>query len=164
METIIVCGAPASGKTTYVKNNMSNGDFVVDLDALRQAVTFSEQRTPVNNLTSAIFDIRNYIYSMIESGQITAPRCWIVASLPKQTDREKLAARFKAKIVSVGTTEEECISRSLQDKTRDDKEFQIQIITNYFTTFYNDRKIKTKETRDKTIARYFATLYNNIDD
>lgn len=163
METIIVCGAPASGKTTYVKNNMSNGDFVVDIDALRQAVTFAEQRTPVNNLTSAIFDIRDYLYSMIENGQITATHCWIVASLPKQTDREKLAARFKAKIISVGTSEEECIRRAMQDKTRNDKEFQIQIITNYFTTFYNDRKIKMKETRDKTIARYFATLYNDID-
>lgn len=42
MEVIIVCGAPASGKTTYVKNNMTIGDLVIDLDAIRCAIGFVE--------------------------------------------------------------------------------------------------------------------------
>ena len=34
----LVCGAPASGKTTYVKQHKEPGDFVLDLDVLRQAL------------------------------------------------------------------------------------------------------------------------------
>ena len=38
MKTIVVCGPPASGKTTYVKQHMIPGDIVVDLDAIIDAI------------------------------------------------------------------------------------------------------------------------------
>lgn len=164
MEVIIVSGAPASGKTTYVKNNMQVGDFVVDLDAIRYAVSFAEQRTPVNNLTPSIMAIRDFIYSMIEQNTITAPRCWVIAGLPHKAARDKLSARLGARVVFMNTTEIECIQRAMQDTTRDDKEFQIKIITDYFTALYNDRQTPLKESRDKTISRFYAAIYRDIDD
>lgn len=40
MQVILVCGPPASGKTTFVRNHMVPGDIVVDLDAIMQAISF----------------------------------------------------------------------------------------------------------------------------
>ena len=88
MDVVIVCGAPASGKTRYVKENMQLGDFVVDLDAIRAAVSFYDGKMPLNNLTATIFDIRDYIYALIEQSAIDAPRCWVIAGLPKKADRD----------------------------------------------------------------------------
>ncbi|MCM1220644.1 MAG: ATP-binding protein [Lachnospiraceae bacterium] len=164
MEVIIVCGAPASGKTSYVKKNMSRGDFVVDVDAIRAAVSFTDDKMPVDNLTGTIFDIRDFIYSRIEQNQITAPRCWIIAGLPKKADRDNLAARLRGRVVFLETSEDECIRRAITDNDRSDKDFQIKIITEYFTTLYADKKMPLRESRDKTRARYTAMLYKYIND
>ena len=164
MDVVIVCGAPASGKTRYVKENMQLGDFVVDLDAIRAAVSFYDGKMPLNNLTATIFDIRDYIYALIEQSAIDAPRCWVIAGLPKKADRDRLAARLKAKVVFLNTTEDKCVRRAIADDTRTDKNFQIKIITEYFTTYYKDAKITPRESRDKTIARYTAALYKTIND
>lgn len=164
MEVIIVCGAPASGKTSYVKKNMSRGDLVVDIDAIRAAVSFTNDKTPVDNLASAIFDIRDFIYSLIEQNQITAPKCWVIAGLPKKSDRDSLAARLRGRVVFLETSEDECVRRAIADSDRPDKDFQIKIITEYFTTLYADKKTPLRESRDKARARYTAMLYKYIND
>ena len=163
MEVVIVCGAPASGKTSYVKKNMQEGDFVVDIDAIRAAVSFSDRKEPIMNLTPAIFDIRDFIYSLIENNRISCRRCWVIAGLPKQADRDNIAARLHGKIVSIETSEDECVRRALADVARDDKDFQIKIITDYFTAYYTDKKIPLRESRDKTISRYIAAMYRYAD-
>lgn len=164
MEVIIVCGAPASGKTTYVKNNMSLGDFVVDIDAIRAAVSFSQTKQPIENLTPAIFDIRDYIYALIEQSRITAPRCWVMAGLPKKADRDALAKRLRARIVFLDVSEDECVRRAMADSERKDKDFQIKIITEYFTALYKDKKTPLRESREKTATRYMAALFKDIND
>ncbi|MCM1221521.1 MAG: ATP-binding protein [Lachnospiraceae bacterium] len=162
MEVIIVCGAPASGKTTYVKKNMTTGDLVIDLDAIRCAIGFVQGKTPVDNLLPVVIELRDHLYEMIAGGKIDAPRCWIIAGLPKVSDRAALAARFGAKIVFMDITEEECIRRATDDPEREDKLLQAEIITNYFTEANADRGIK--KNRGNAAARNIATLFKDIDD
>jgi len=40
IKVYIVYGSPASGKTTYVRDHMSDGDMVVDLDMIGQALSW----------------------------------------------------------------------------------------------------------------------------
>lgn len=164
MEVIIVCGAPASGKTTYVKNNMTIGDLVIDLDAIRCAIGFVEGKTPVDNLLPVVKSIRNHLYELIKTGKIDAPRCWVIAGLPKQSDRGNLAAELHAKIVYMDVTEEECIERAANDENRADKMLQAEIITNYFSTMYEDCGRKPQQKRGVAAARNIATLFKNIED
>ena len=42
---ILVWGPPASGKTTYVKKHMADGDMVIDLDAIKHAISFRDRDT-----------------------------------------------------------------------------------------------------------------------
>ena len=161
MDVIIVCGAPASGKTTYVKNNMTLGDLVIDLDAIRCAIGFVNGKTPVDNLLPVVKEIRDHLYGMITDGKINAPTCWIIAGLPKASDRKALANKLNAKIVYMDVSEEECIARAATDPDRDDKALQAEIITDYFSTMYEDRGIK--QNRGNVAARNMAAIFQNID-
>ena len=159
MKITIVCGPPASGKTTYVKNNMHLGDFVVDLDAIRCAVAFTEKDHRTDNLVSAVIEIRDYIYSMITRGKIETQHCWIIACLPKKEDRDQMRRRFGANLISLEVSRTECMRRAMNDPERIDKERQIEIIEKYF----NDSK-PYREKNDRSAVIELAKYYKDLDD
>ena len=39
----VVCGAPCSGKTTFVKDNASDGEVIIDLDVIARALGFGQE-------------------------------------------------------------------------------------------------------------------------
>ncbi len=159
MKVTIVCGPPASGKTTYVKNNMKLGDFVVDLDAIRCAVAFTEKDYRTDNLVPAVIEIRDYIYSMITRGKIETQHCWIIACLPKKEDRDQMRRRFGANLISLEVSRTECMRRAMNDPERIDKERQIEIIEKYF----NDSK-PYREKNDRSVVMELAKYYKDLDD
>ena len=158
MKVTIVCGAPASGKTSYVKKNMQIGDFVVDLDAIRSAVGFVEKAQRVDNLLPSILQIRDYIYSMIEHESVETTHCWIIAGLPKEQDRKALAERFCANVVFLNVSEEECIHRAMLDPERTDKEHQIEIISKYFADMRGKRVPGNSSLATRELAMYYKDL------
>ena len=155
MKVTIICGPPASGKTTYVKNNMQIGDLVVDLDAIRCAIGFTEKDQQTESLLSAARQVRDFLYSLIENNQIDVEQCWIIACLPCSEDRELLQKRFNAKLICMNVSEEECIYRAMHDPERINKGRQIEIIQEWFA--------KAKEKVDpigatRALARYFSDI------
>lgn len=56
---------------------------------------------------------------------------------------------------------QECIARAATDPDRDDKALQAEIITDYFSTMYEDRGIK--QNRGNVAARNMAAIFKNID-
>ena len=121
MQVIVVCGPPASGKTTYVRNNMVPGDMVVDLDAIMQAISFQEQRTnATKDLLPVALELRKYLYRIIDEHRVHAFRCWIIECLPKQEDRDDLQERFCAEVVEMQASYRECIDHAMRDPQRKD--------------------------------------------
>jgi predicted kinase len=134
----IVWGSPASGKTTYVKMNMEAGDLVVDLDLIKQSISMTSKTEAQDNLLDVAIGIREYLYDRIERRQFTCKNVWVIASLPLGNRRTELAKRLRAELVHCEATEEECISRAMNDGERLDKEKQIMIIKKWFKNFYNE--------------------------
>ena len=125
---IIVWGAPASGKTSYVRANMSVGDLVVDVDALRRALTFQERGS--DNLLPVVLSVRDHLYHLIED---KAPDCravWIIGCFPKRQEREELAKRLDAELIYMDADYHECIRR--EDSNRENKALQRALIDRYF--------------------------------
>jgi hypothetical protein len=114
---VIVWGSPASGKTTYVRENMIPGDLVVDLDYLKQAISLQPKTSPLPNLMDVSLSIRSHIYDLISKREsIKAETVWVVAGLPKLKDREYLFSKLRAnEIIRIDTSKEYCIKRAMED-------------------------------------------------
>lgn len=131
----IVYGAPASGKTTYVKEHMKDGDLVVDLDLLKQAISLATKTDVGDNLLNTAIELREKLYDLIEAKTVDTETIWIIASLPRREQRQALAKRFNANLIYCEATVHECIDRAMVDIERTDKQKQIDIIDSWFANY-----------------------------
>lgn len=129
---IIVHGAPASGKTTYVHKHREPGDLIVDLDAIKDAISDCARESPDVLLDTAL-EVRELLYKLIAERKVDAKRIWIIALLPTRAERRELKARLNAdELIHIDTGIDDCISNMLADKKRKDKEKEMKIIDDYF--------------------------------
>ena len=112
-QVFIVYGAPLSGKSTYVRENMDAGDLVVDLDALRVAIGFQSLYAPVLSLNKTAFALRDFLYDQIRIRAGDWSTAWVVSGLPRKDERDRLAARLGASLILMETTQAECHARLL---------------------------------------------------
>src|SRR5699024_9945835 len=61
----IVYGAPASGKTTYVRDRIGDNDIVYDFDDLMQSITGLPYHVPNKNAVTYVMRIRDVIISRL---------------------------------------------------------------------------------------------------
>lgn len=131
MKKYIVWGSPASGKTMYVKNNMQDGDLVVNLDFIKYAISLQSKLMP-NNLLPIAMDVRDYLYQLIEGNKVDCKNVWVIATLPNRKERNSLAKRFNAELIYIKSDYHECIMRAGKDGNCADKELQRALIDKFF--------------------------------
>lgn len=137
-QVIIVWGAPASGKTTYARNAMGQGDILVDVDQIIQCFTGLSNKDTDNRLIRPYLPfalaIRDYIYRLIadEAETYNIATAYVIAGLPSKAERLELANRLQAKLIHIDTPREDCIAQAQRDTNRTDKAHQEKIINNYF--------------------------------
>ena len=134
-KTYIVYGAPASGKSTYVKEHKKEGDLVVDLDLIMQAISMEDKSNIPDNLLDVAIGIRDYIYKRIEDKTVDSKNIWVIGTLPNKKQREELMIRLNAEMIFISATIDECISRANKDPDRKDKALQEAIIENWFAKY-----------------------------
>lgn len=136
-KVVIVWGSPASGKTTYVNNHMVQGDMIVDLDNIKQAISLHGKADSLSNLLGVALDIRSHIYDLIDNRQvIQAKTVWVIEGLPKQTDRNFIKGKLRPnEMIQIKSCEEECINNAMNDDVRTDKNIQVNIIHKYFKDY-----------------------------
>lgn len=62
----IVYGAPCSGKSTWVRENATQDDLVVDLDNIWQMISINDRYVKPAALKNIVFDIRDKMYDIIK--------------------------------------------------------------------------------------------------
>jgi 5-methylcytosine-specific restriction protein A len=115
-EVIVVCGPPASGKSTYINARRAVGDLVWDHDAMMMALTgidSHERSDRSKSLLHYVFAMRDAFYAEALRNN-SAERVWIIESCPTENDRQRLRQRFDAKIVLLDTPEEVCAQRIVE--------------------------------------------------
>ena len=129
----IVCGAPGSGKTTYVQQNLQPGDLVVDLDAIVGALTGTHEPHPdYSYVIDIAHAVRETIYSAIEAGTTLWKRAFVITSTPNRERVDRLADRLGATCHYMETTEEECIQRIEDEPTRPNKDEDKALVHEWF--------------------------------
>jgi predicted kinase len=128
----IVWGAPGSGKTKHVTEHKGKYDIVVDLDYIMSALSLSNTRARSPDTLPFALDIVARLHQQIADRLYFFEHAWVIVTMPKKTDRDRIAKKLNANIIHIDTDKETCMARAKADTDRTDKTLQYKIITKYF--------------------------------
>ena len=134
----IVTGAACSGKTTFVREHMREGDIVLDIDDLWETLSGQPRYIKPNAIKPIVFNTRALIKEQIAKGAGTWRNAYIIESLPLATDRKREAEKYKAhnvEIITMEASREECLNRLyMMPNGRDIKAYE-EYINDYFSDY-----------------------------
>ena len=128
MSIFVVSGAPGSGKSTYVQQNATQNDIIVDLDEIASSLRVGEK---THGDYGAVFNeamkVRESLLQSIKSGGK-----WENAYVVTTVDENDLAKQLGAEIVQMSISRDECKKRVMQDGTRKDKDRYLNLVDQWY--------------------------------
>lgn len=131
----IVYGSPLSGKSTWVRESMNEGDLVIDMDSIWQCVSGCDRYTKPNRLKSIVFSTRDYLLECVKYRRGKWQNAYIIGGYPLISERERLCRELDAELIFIDTSKEECMSRLLMIEDNRDKDEWEKYISNWWITF-----------------------------
>lgn len=130
-EIYIVYGSPLSGKTTFVKENMSEGDLLIDMDNIWECISGQKRYIKPPRLNAIAFMIRDNLIDAVKHRLGQWNCCYICGGFPLISERERLSKELGARMIYIESTKEECLAR-LENSDRDKAEWK-----KYIDTWWN---------------------------
>lgn len=131
----IVCGAPLSGKTSFVKENMTVGDLVVDIDSIYEAISGQERYIKPKGLYPFVDAVVRELKSQIK--MMSTGTAWVIVgkegATPKQ--RQDLANELRGAIILIDTDKQTCLERLHENPNGRDVQLWSGFIEEYFERF-----------------------------
>ena len=131
-QVFIVYGAPLAGKSSWVKDNKADGDLVLDLDSIWEAVSGGDRYMKPARLKAVVFRIRDELLDITRHRLGKWRNAYIIGGYPLSNERERLAQELHARLVHIDTDKAECLRRLENDTTGRDKKEWAQYIEEYF--------------------------------
>lgn len=113
-----VYGAPCSGKSTFVRENMQRGDLVCDIDRLWQAVSGQPAYVKPNELKQIVFNVRNALLDGIKTRAGNWQTAWVIEGGALIGDRMRRIETLGAESIFIDTPKEVCLERLASDDSR----------------------------------------------
>ena len=110
-EVFLVYGAPLSGKSTWVKESMSAGDLVIDIDSIWQCISNLSRYEKPARLKSIVFKVRDTLLDTVKYRLGKWNNAYIIGGYPLQSERERLIKELGAREIYIDATKEECMRR-----------------------------------------------------
>lgn len=134
-EVFLVYGAPCSGKHTWVRDNMNEGDLIVDIDNIWMCVSGLNRFQKPNRLKSIVFKQRDSLIDSVKYRFGKWNNAYILGGYALQSERERLCRDLGAREVFIDTDKAECIRRAeMLDEIEDKEEFK-RYIEEWFDRF-----------------------------
>lgn len=130
----IVYGSPLSGKTSWVKNNATKDDIILDLDNLYQAITINARYDKNKKISTNVFQLRDCMLDMIKCRTGKWNDAYIIGGYPSSIDRMRLSETLGAELIHIDTTKEECLRRLKEDTQRNQEDW-LKYINDYWDRF-----------------------------
>lgn len=118
----IVCGPPASGKSTYCRTHAGAGDIVVDLDELAGGTHLVLTRQQLDGALQR----RNKILGRLRHAKNC--KAWFIVSAPTQAEREWWQGKLGGEVRVLDPGIEVCIARAKERGTS----FQVPVIKAWY--------------------------------
>ena len=115
----VVYGAPCSGKTSFVRDNMEQGDLIIDIDNIWQCISGCDRYIKPARLNSNVFVLRDNLIEQVRYRSGKWLTAWIVGGYPLTAERERLCKSLGAREIFIDTTRDECLKR-LHDAAAND--------------------------------------------
>lgn len=124
-EVYLVYGAPCSGKHTWVRENMNEGDLIVDIDNIWMCVSGLNRFQKPNRLKSIVFKQRDSLMDSVKYRFGKWNNAYILGGYALQSERERLCRDLGAREIFIDTDKAECIRRAeMLDEIEDKEEFK----------------------------------------
>ena len=115
-ETILVCGPPGSGKTTYVMERHAAGDLVVDVDTLYMALSGLPMYDKPHPLLMPVLEARDAVVAYLKANW-QHPKTWIITGGATEQERSRYDG-LRTETVMLAVPAEECLERIAADPRR----------------------------------------------
>lgn len=110
-EVYLIYGAPLSGKTSWVRDNMAEGDLLIDIDDIWQCVSGCDRYVKPNRLKSVVFRVRDNLLDAVKYRLGKWNNAYIVGGYPLRSERERLCKELGAREIYIQCSEAECLER-----------------------------------------------------
>lgn len=116
----LVCGPPASGKSTYVEQHKGDGDLVIDLDAIASEMAGTTLHTwGIKWLGGAVRKRNEILANLHKDDARRYDRAWLIVTEPKAEDRQWWVDRLGvSRVVVIETDSAKCEARMMTDHER----------------------------------------------
>ena len=111
-EVYLVYGPPRAGKTTWVRENMTEGDLVVDMDNVWECVSMCDRYVKPKRLNAVVFKVRDVLIDAVKYRLGRWHNAYVIGGYPLSSERERLCRELGAREVFIDATMEECIQRA----------------------------------------------------
>ena len=134
-QVYLVYGAPLSGKSKWIRENMCEGDLVVNIDDIWECVSGLKRYNKPNRLKSVVFKVRDTLIESVKYRQGKWNNAFICGGYSLQSERERLCKELGAREVFIDIPQSECYARlELCDCIEDKDEFK-KYIDEWFERF-----------------------------
>lgn len=133
-----IWGSPCSGKSTFVQQNKSAGDLIVDIDLIWQCVTGGEKYDKPDALKANVFMIRDALLEQIKTRAGKWQTAYILTTEPRAAARKRVCDQLGAEQIYIDCTKAEALERLAADKER---EKYIPQWTGYINKFFDELEI-----------------------
>lgn len=131
-----VYGAPCSGKSTFVRENMQAGDLVFDIDRLWSALSGQPEYVKPNAIKPIVFNARNAIFESIKMRTGNWQQAFVIEGGALLGDRMRRIDALGAEDIFIDTPKDKCLERLASDKSRQAVQAQwVEYINNWFETY-----------------------------
>ena len=119
----IVYGSPLSGKSSYVRESMTEGDLIIDIDNIWECVSGCDRYVKPNRLKSVVFGVRDNLLESVKYRRGKWLNAYVIGGYPYQAERDRLADQLGARLIHIDTDKETCLNRLSICEDRDQSEW-----------------------------------------
>ena len=134
-QVFVVYGAPLSGKTSWTKENMNEGDLIVDMDSIWECVSGCNRYIKPNRLKSVVFKMRDTMLDAVKYRLGRWNNAYIIGGYPLQSERERLIKELGAREIFIECSKDECLARLESCEDGRDKEEWKKFIEDWFDRY-----------------------------
>lgn len=141
-KNILITGPPGSGKTTYAKENMADGDIIVDLDAIKAALIGNKNETDIHaQISPDKVELLHLVQKTLKNAvhkKIPENRTWFLTTATEKDVLNDWCQYCNADLKIMDTDKATCKSRVAADDTRENKELFYKLINDWFRAMGGD--------------------------